>query len=129
VLSGEATNTNYIVFGLTRSGLEPTIYHTRDEYANHYTTDAVETNFELSFYSANLSKEESSWVDIPLQLTLNQKVLICAILFFVLIEGAAHTNCIVSDLTRLIIYYRVFHNRDIHPLTTIEWATVVLNIC
>ena len=27
-VSGEATNTNLIVFGLTRSGLEPTIYHT-----------------------------------------------------------------------------------------------------
>jgi len=25
-LSGETTNTNCIVFGLTRSGLEPTIY-------------------------------------------------------------------------------------------------------
>jgi len=28
VLSGEETNTNFIVLGLTRSGLEPTIYHT-----------------------------------------------------------------------------------------------------
>ena len=27
-LSGEATNTNFIVFGVTRSGLEPTIYLT-----------------------------------------------------------------------------------------------------
>ena len=27
-------------FGLTRPGLEPTIYHTRDEYTNHYTTYA-----------------------------------------------------------------------------------------
>ena len=26
---------------LTRSGFEPTIYRTRDEHANHYTTDAV----------------------------------------------------------------------------------------
>ena len=41
VLSGEATNTNFIVFGLTRSGLEPTIYRTRGEHTNHYTTDAV----------------------------------------------------------------------------------------
>ena len=29
------------VFGLTRSGLDPTIYHTRGEHANHYTTDTV----------------------------------------------------------------------------------------
>jgi hypothetical protein len=34
-------NTNFIVFGLTQSGLEPTIYRTRGERANHYTTDAV----------------------------------------------------------------------------------------
>jgi hypothetical protein len=30
---------NVIVFGLTRWGLEPMIYHTRGEHANHYTTD------------------------------------------------------------------------------------------
>jgi hypothetical protein len=35
VLSGEATNTNFIVFGLTRSGLEPMIYLTRSEHANY----------------------------------------------------------------------------------------------
>jgi len=41
VLSGEATNTNFIVLGLTRSGLAFTIYRTRGEHANHYTTNAV----------------------------------------------------------------------------------------
>ena len=42
MLSIEVTNTNLIVSGFTRSGLELMIYHTRDEHANHYTTDAVE---------------------------------------------------------------------------------------
>ena len=41
MLSGEATITNCIVFGVTQTGLDPTIYRTRDEHANHYTTDAV----------------------------------------------------------------------------------------
>ena len=41
MLSKEATNANFIVFGLTRPGLEPTIYRTRGEHANHYATDAV----------------------------------------------------------------------------------------
>ena len=36
MLGGEATNTNFIVFGLTRPGLEPTKKH-----ANHYATDTV----------------------------------------------------------------------------------------
>ena len=39
VLSGEAENTNFMVFGLTRLGL--TIYCTWGEHTNHYTTDAV----------------------------------------------------------------------------------------
>ena len=39
MLSGEATNTNFIVFSLNRLGLEPTICCTRGEQANHYTTD------------------------------------------------------------------------------------------
>jgi hypothetical protein len=41
VISGEATNTYFIVFGLTRPGLKPTIYRTRGEHANYYATDAV----------------------------------------------------------------------------------------
>jgi hypothetical protein len=40
VLTREATN--FIVFGLTRSGFEPTIYRIRGEHVNHYTTDAVQ---------------------------------------------------------------------------------------
>jgi uncharacterized protein (DUF849 family) len=39
---GEATNTNFIVIGLTtRSGLEPMIYHNRGKHSNHYITDVV----------------------------------------------------------------------------------------
>ena len=41
MLSGEATNTNLIVIGLTRTGLKPTIYWTWGEHADHYTIDAV----------------------------------------------------------------------------------------
>jgi hypothetical protein len=40
MLSGEATNTNFIVFGLTQPGLEPTIYRIWGESTNHYTPDA-----------------------------------------------------------------------------------------
>jgi len=31
MISGKGTHTNFIVFGLTRSGLEPAIYRTHDE--------------------------------------------------------------------------------------------------
>jgi len=41
MLIGEETHTDFIVFGLTRSELELTIYHTRGEHANNYTTDVV----------------------------------------------------------------------------------------
>jgi hypothetical protein len=45
MLSGEATNANYIVFGLTPSGLEPMIYFKRGKYAYLYTTYAVYSIF------------------------------------------------------------------------------------
>jgi hypothetical protein len=41
MLREEATNTNYIVYGLTRFGLEHTIYRIRGEHANQWTTDVV----------------------------------------------------------------------------------------
>jgi hypothetical protein len=41
MFSGETTNTNSIVIGLTRSGLEPTIYRTRGQHANDYTELAL----------------------------------------------------------------------------------------
>jgi hypothetical protein len=41
MLSGEAANTNFIVFGLTQLGLELTIYCTQGEHTNHYATDVV----------------------------------------------------------------------------------------
>jgi hypothetical protein len=41
MLSGEATNKNFIVFALTQLGLEPMIYCTRGEHANHYATNVV----------------------------------------------------------------------------------------
>jgi hypothetical protein len=41
VLSGEATNTHFKVFGLTRPGLELMIYRTRGKYVYHYATDVV----------------------------------------------------------------------------------------
>jgi hypothetical protein len=45
VRSGEARNINFIVSGLTRSGLEPTNYHTRGEHANHDTTHDTERRY------------------------------------------------------------------------------------
>ena len=50
MLSGEALNTNFIVFGLTLSGFESTIYHTRGEHANQYTTDAVRLQKNVEKY-------------------------------------------------------------------------------
>ena len=53
MLNGEATHTNFIFFGLTQSGVEPMIYHTRGEHANHCTTDAVAkyiSNDEYRYY-------------------------------------------------------------------------------
>jgi hypothetical protein len=42
MLSREATNINFKVFGLTRPGLELTFYLTQGKHANYYNTDAVQ---------------------------------------------------------------------------------------
>ena len=44
MLSEDATNTNFTVYGLTRSGLDPTIFLTRGQHANHYPIDEVTLN-------------------------------------------------------------------------------------
>ena len=51
-LAGKATNTKLIVFGLTRSGLAPTISRTRGKHANHYAIDVVLhwSNMVVLFY-------------------------------------------------------------------------------
>ena len=51
VLSGEATNINLIVYSFTRSGLEPTIYRTRDEHANHYITNTLKSTCDVNLLS------------------------------------------------------------------------------
>ena len=63
VLSGEATHINYcIVFGLNRSGFELTIYCTKGERANHYTTDVVGINGEgTQLTTLFLSREGMGW--------------------------------------------------------------------
>jgi len=47
MLSVESTNTNFIVFGLSRLALEPTIYHTRGKHDGHYTNDAVQVPLDV----------------------------------------------------------------------------------
>ena len=41
LINSEAANANLIVFGLPQLGLESTIYHTRGDHTNNYTTDTV----------------------------------------------------------------------------------------
>jgi hypothetical protein len=55
MLSGETTNTNFIVFGLTQPGLEPTIYCTQGEHANQYATNAI--NVLLGFVVSSSTKK------------------------------------------------------------------------
>jgi|JYMV01.1.fsa_nt_gi hypothetical protein len=37
-----AANTNFIIFGLIRIGLETTIYHTQVESVDHYTKEVMQ---------------------------------------------------------------------------------------
>ena len=54
MLNGEATNTNFIVFGLTRPGLPTTIYRILGDHVNRYATDdAVMGSLNFLFYVLN----------------------------------------------------------------------------
>ena len=55
MLNREETNTNFIVLGLTRPGLEPTIYRTRGEHAIHYAIDTVILVKETGVYPVLLT--------------------------------------------------------------------------
>ena len=55
----ETSTTNFKIFGLTRLGLEPTIYRTQGEYANNDAIDAV-----------HLPGDISGFLDISEQLTI-----------------------------------------------------------
>ena len=46
MLSRCATNTNFIVFDLTKPGLTFIIYHIQGNHGNHYTTNAVLLTFK-----------------------------------------------------------------------------------
>jgi hypothetical protein len=48
VPSGEATHTNIKAFGLTRPGLESTIYRIRGELAINYATDPVTSSINMN---------------------------------------------------------------------------------
>ena len=49
----EVYGTTLMVLGSTRTVLEPTIYYTRGERANHYATDAVIYNGNMCIYIYN----------------------------------------------------------------------------
>jgi hypothetical protein len=58
-----SNNNNFIVFGLTRSGLEPTIYRTCGKHANHYTTDAVaQVNIKIFAINPDLNENKEMYL-------------------------------------------------------------------
>ena len=54
MITEEATNTNVIVYGLTRPGVQSTIYRTHGEHAIHYATDMAVT---ITMHSLIIWKE------------------------------------------------------------------------
>jgi hypothetical protein len=53
MLTGHATNANSIVLGLTRPWLEPTIYHTRCQHADHNTIDVVSLVLRIAMFGVH----------------------------------------------------------------------------
>ena len=80
MLSGKVTNTNLIVFALTRPGLEPTIYNTRGKHSNHYTTDAVKNLIQQSLFYL-LGKDKNEFFPFLIQDKIRQLYKCCLVAF------------------------------------------------
>jgi hypothetical protein len=61
--------TNFIVFGLTQPGVEPTMYRTRGEHANHYYNKNVPVKLVVKYVCCKISSS----------LTMGQIALSCII--------------------------------------------------
>ena len=77
MLSGEATNTNFLVFGLAWSGLRPLIYRTQCEHANHYPTDQGSDPLSTALSASTLTitplmRLLSFWWKVKQQQFINQ---------------------------------------------------------
>ena len=53
MLCGELENTNFIVYTLTKPGMELTIYDTRGNHANHYTTEEIWLSLDILLWLAD----------------------------------------------------------------------------
>ena len=66
MLSREAVNTSFIVYGLTWLGLEPMIYHTLGKHANHlYTTNVIYVgwrNVRIIYQNINCIVIKKTWL-------------------------------------------------------------------
>jgi hypothetical protein len=91
VLSGDATNTNFIVFGLTRPEFEPTTYCTRGEHANYYVTDAVNTQGAAVVYDL-ISMDERQLIYIFFCRFLPHKRLTKSHMFYRLVVKCIQCN-------------------------------------
>jgi hypothetical protein len=81
VLIGEAAKINYIVFGITPPGLEPTIYRTRGEHAIHYTTDVVQIMIHFLLIQPHINQQHKNIKHIYIYRHLNiMCMLYCVIL-------------------------------------------------
>jgi hypothetical protein len=56
MLSGEIAIANFLVFGLTRPGLKPIIYHTQGEHDDHYIIDGFQCIYKKDIDQNTVSK-------------------------------------------------------------------------
>ena len=71
----EAENISFIDFGLTGPGLKPTIYRTRGEHTNNYTTRSSRLHFDfilifLPMCKTGFSIYDTSWQIIMLNISM-----------------------------------------------------------
>jgi hypothetical protein len=71
----EKQQNNYIVFGLTRPGLEPLIYRTLGEHVYHFNTDAAGwwINFLYTVFCKQTNKVIGLWKKTQMKTIMHRK--------------------------------------------------------
>ena len=122
MLSREATNTNFIVFGLTRPGLEPTIYRTLSEqgpkkthgcwtwvgrYGNYFSFKNV-LNFGIEITIYGIWKYQEIWREKNMFLKKNIIFLFFSIIHLVGHVGINKQFCIYALMKKKTYIYATF---------------------
>ena len=132
MLSGEATNTNFIVFGLTGPGLQPTIYRTitppiRFSVCTYYTIpQELETEDPNEF--RNYFRMDKPTVNILLENICSSWFILCFPVLFLTCAFITFNNISAISWWSVLLVEKTGVPGENHRPVTSHWQTLSHNV-